>query len=182
MYIDWKKSSIIKNYEKLDYWADETKTKSNSKTRLYYGGNSLFNYSQTSSESKSIRPERITFISPRSSVTRLQYNLYNLTPEKISSSKMGSILSSDGQKSFSVEYVEYTQENSQFIFRNFLTFSTSEKFDKEIYIDNGFYVSRINKIKTRKLDGAEVYNKKKDKIEFIKPITSPKEFYIDLKN
>ena len=187
VYIDWKKSSVIKNDEKIDYWADETKTKSHSITwynnsRLFSGGNNLFNYAQSSSESKSIRPERITFISPRSSVTRIQSNLYNITPEKISSSTSGSILSRDGQKNFTVEFVEYTQESSQFIFRNFLTFSTSEKFDKEIYIDNGFYVSRINKIKTKKLEGVAVYNKKKDKIEYVKPITSAKEFYIDMGN
>ena len=49
----------------------------------------------------------------------------------------------DSTKKILVYYKNYTPENTILNFRNFLTLSTSEKFDREFYIDNGFYVSQI---------------------------------------
>ena len=189
IYIDWKKSSLIKNDQKFDYWIDEINTKGKSfnnnrsdYSSLYYGGYNIFNYGTSISESKSIKPERITFLSPKSNVTRVQSNLYNLIPEVISSPcKKEKIIAKNGKK-VSVSYIEMSKSNSTFNFRNFITVSTTEKFEKEIYIDNGFYVYRINKLKSWDMIPEAVYNKEKKIDETIMPISSPKMFFIDLKN
>jgi hypothetical protein len=50
-------------------------------------------------------------------------------------------------ESISVVYKDYTSTNTLLSFRNFLTISTTEKFESESYIDNGFFVSRITQMK-----------------------------------
>ena len=116
IYIDWKKSSVVKNEQKYDYWVDEINTKSKSQSTgssnssLYYGGYNLFNYNLVKSESKSIKPERVTFLSPKSSVTRMQSILYNLVPEKLLQPvRKGKLLDKDGKKNVTVDYIEMSK-------------------------------------------------------------------------
>ena len=111
----------------------------------------------------------------------MQSILYNLVPEKLLQPvRKGKLLDKDGKKNVTVDYIEMSKNESTFSFRNFLTISTTEKFENEIYIDNGFYISRVNKIKTLELVPITKYNKKKDKDEIEYPFSSPKMFYIDL--
>ncbi len=183
IYIDWKKSSVVKNDQKVDYWVDEVKTKSRSTTSMLYYSN--FNTTtKSSSESKSVKPERITFVSPKSSVTRVQTELCIISPDKIPSPNAKTkLLSSDGKTNISVKYADIDEQSSPFIFRNFLTISTNEKFDNEIYIDNRFYVSKVYKIKSEKVTTlASFYNSKTNKTEIALPISSHKQFYINIKN
>ena len=72
IYIDWKNSSFIYNSNKLNYWIDEQKTDYSSYyLGYYYKGNLLpqgiiLNEGIQNTTSVSIKPERITFIPPKS--------------------------------------------------------------------------------------------------------------------
>jgi len=185
IYIDWKKSSIIKNEQKYNYWIDESNTEGkttswSSYSALYFGGYRLFEDDISFTNSKTIKPERITFISPKSSISRVQKDLFNLAPEKISKPfQKGTIKTNDGKKDVPVNYIEMNEANSYFKFRNFLTISTNENFEKEIFIDNDFFVNRVNKIKTVLIEPYNHYNDKKRKYELVYPLSSPKQFYFD---
>ncbi len=144
IYIDWKKSSFIKNNDKLNYWNDETLTKTVSKggsrSTVSYSGYSLLTSIGGISNSTSVKPEQITFIAPKSTIYKIQFKLH---PEE--------------DKRFRVDSIEYNESNTPVFFRNFMTLSTSDKFEKEFYIDNGFYVSKISEMLASHFCGGALY-------------------------
>ena len=178
IYIDWKKCSFLRNGEKLDFWIDETNTKSIAASsgrygsRIFYGDYDLLNAGVTSNimmgNSKSIKPQRVVFIAPKSKITKFDFELY---PYKVS--KIGSegttvtVRKPNSTKEVKVKSVEYSQENSPLVFRNFLSISTKENFENEYYIDNTFYVSSKKDFKRNIFD----LNKQ--------PFKNAKWFYVD---
>lgn len=144
IYVDWRKSSLILNSKKLDYWID-TETKG---TAGVYG-TYLFNTPGFLSTSVVIRPERITFIPPNAIVT---YARFVLWPNKLSENE-NIFFGSQG------EYF-YDKLNTPLNFTNFLTYSTTESFEKESYINSHFYVSNITIMNKNKFwgSGRDIYN------------------------
>lgn len=184
VYIDWKKSSIVKNDSKFNYWVDETKVKSRSiganySSLIYGGSTALYSLGSVTSESTLIKPERITFISPKSSVTRVEKNLFNLKPENVSiNAKKEKLKCNDGKTLTSVVSDYFNMENTPFRFRNFITYSLTEKFDSEYYVDNGFYVNKISKIKRNKIVPVSTVDYKTGKNKISYPYSSPTQFFI----
>jgi hypothetical protein len=82
IYIDWKNSSLILNDLKLDYWIDELQTNQTSYYREYFYLGPLLspfvfvNEGKQESTSTSVKPERITFIPPKSFTTKSQFYLF----------------------------------------------------------------------------------------------------------
>ncbi|HTN07287.1 hypothetical protein [Agriterribacter sp.] len=88
VYLDWKKSSFVKNTLKFDYWMDEV----NSITNSYYQGNVVSGVFYTgldlravliekkrgssASQTKVTKPERITFLAPRSQIFKAEFYIY----------------------------------------------------------------------------------------------------------
>lgn len=186
LYIDWKKSSFVTNGEKLDYWADETttNTKSTTKSSAFI----LRNYntfgigsSNSVSNSVSLKPQRIIFVAPQSNTTKIQFNLFPANTTKLSSDAAKTILKNPNSgKEIPVKSIEYTEANSPLVFRNFLTISTSENFDHEIYINNTFYVSRISQMKKKAFCGSLIMEKGKPSF-FEMPFQNPMYFYTVVK-
>ena len=157
LYIDWKKSSYINNTVKLNYWEDEENTKTvgvqNSST--YRIGRTLSGFTNTSSVSSSLttKPEKLTFVPPNSNYTRQQFyllpNSFLKIPEKnYTNEKVADI--NDPNNELTVFVKEFAKDNAPLIFRNFITFSYSDKFEKEFYLDNEFYISKVTKMEKRK--------------------------------
>jgi hypothetical protein len=154
LYIDWKKCSfILGNSKKLDYYVDFEK----SDQVTYYNGylyKSLFGRIGSSSagigSQTTVKSERITFIPPHSSIgsskfklTRGYFRLLNPTVESVPKS-----WKPNSKKTTTVKRLEFKNlEESPERFRNFLTFSTSEKFETEFYVENSFWVSQIIEMK-----------------------------------
>lgn len=132
IYFDWKNSAFIPNDQMVSYWQDVTNTigvSSNSSAWLYSG------VIGSRGVSKSVRQERIGVIPPHSLITKNDFRLV----------KSYANLPSPGN---------YSESNSFLNFRNYLMFSTNEKFEGEAHtIDNKFFISNIKLIK---------YNKKED--------------------
>lgn len=184
IYIDWKKSSLVRNSQKLDYWNDETITNSKGRTvynsGLYFGYYDLLTLSNTLTESKSVKPERITFIAPRSAITRSKFVLYDLPyrdMKKLSSTR--NIKESNSNKTYDVRYIEYNQQNTPLSFRNYLTFSSTENFEREAVIDNEFYISSIMKINSNVFMSRNEYNKQTKKYEYHHPFIRPVWFFVN---
>ena len=155
IYIDWKKSSFIKNGDKFDYWVDEqTGQYTTDYTSIQYKGLlsgwdvGQVKVGQAVTSSKTIKPERITFIAPHSKIYRSSFVLYNPLGIKLSVSDEKKQVESKAKpgKTFSMYVESYTKEKSPLLFRNFLTISTTEKFEHETYIDNEFYVDKISEM------------------------------------
>ncbi len=157
LYIDWKKSSYIDNSVKLNYWIDEEKKKSLEYYGSYYYDGPLLKpgYAVSStggvSVSSTVKVERITFIPPTSNYYRSQFYILPINFFKLDTKiKYKEVLRNDKPKKKTKIYEKsYSKENSPLIFRNFLTFSFSENFENEFYVDNEFYISGIKEMDRR---------------------------------
>lgn len=158
LYIDWKKSSYINNTIKINYWEDEesTKTISAQNSWTYRPQGSLLGFTNSSSISSSLttKPEKLTFVPPNSNYTRKQFyltpNLYIKIPEK--NYRVEKITDINKPKKQATIFVkDFEKNDTPLIFRNFITFSYSDKFDNEFYLDNEFYISKVTKMEKRQL-------------------------------
>ncbi len=151
LYIDWKKSSYIDNSVKLNYWVDEEKSKGLSSYGSYFYDGPLmkpgFAVSNTAgaSISSTVKVERITFIPPSSNYYRSQFYILPISFFKLDTKTDFSEISRNDKpkKKTKVYKATFTKENSPLVFRNFLTFSYSEGFESEFYIDDEFYIEEI---------------------------------------
>lgn len=194
LYIDWKRSSFVSNIYKFNYWSDEVVTKGKSFTSSVsssYGGifryngpliipyltlNNTSTVSSSTFTSNAVKPERITFIPPKSVIYKSTYFL----TERDYAEKIGSIQSVERRadnpkrKKTTIYTRNFSEANSPIVFRNFMTVSTSENFNNESYIDNGFFVHEIKLIDERHFEvwqldskGKTIYvNKYKKGIDF----------------
>jgi hypothetical protein len=157
LYIDWKKSSYIDNSVKLNYWVEEEKIKTtDAYGSYYYDGPILmpgFAVASTVgiSSSSRVKVERITFIPPKSNYYRSQFYIFpNLALELSTQAPYKVVSRNDKPKKKTKIYEEYYSiDNTPLTFRNFLTFSISEDFKNEFYIDNGFYISGVMEMDER---------------------------------
>lgn len=177
LYIDWRKSSYVKNGQKLDYWLDESTAKS---AGVY--GTSIYGTYYSKGKSTTTKREQIVFIAPKSAIIKDQFLLMPIKKVDISSvAKSEELKKPNNKKTTKVLYFTYSESNSPLVFRNFLTISTSDKFDKETYIDNGFYISKISEMKRKDFWG-EVFQMSEysiKKYNLIPPFQTPQRFYID---
>ena len=160
LFIDWKKSSFIRNGNKIDYWNDiETTQSSGSYSGATISGNYVYlptgkRYTLSSSAGQAYvteiktKPERITFIAPHSAYA---YNKspFTLIDNYISDRDINKWDYESQKKTYDsteiirIYYKQFSINDAPLTFRNFLTLSTSEKTEHEFYIDNGFYLSMV---------------------------------------
>jgi hypothetical protein len=166
LYIDWKNSSFIYNDSKFNYWIEETKTNTDS----YYGGyfykgplirpGFTINEGLQSSSSISVKPERITFIPPKSNYYRSQFYLLPLDYYKIKfDCKKTTVARNDNPKKKTNVYSEnFTLENTPLKFRNYLAFTFSENSPQFFFIDNNFYLTTVREMDYRHYQGKYIGN------------------------
>lgn len=187
LYIDWKKSSFVKNGRKLNYWSDETVThRKSSRVGSVYSSNDYYSFLGISesiiiTRSRSVKPERITFLAPRSDLIKFSYfELYPFIGQKLKEDAPTEFLKTgSASRPVSTKYKTFSLTTSPLQFRNFLTISTTEQFNTEVYIDNGFYVSRITQMKHSQFMGKEIINHGGTTYEM--PFKAPSLFYTDAK-
>jgi hypothetical protein len=173
IYIDWKKTSFITGSTKHDYW-DESVTIKEDGTVAHSSDGSLMsipiagtislgfsqflNKSSFSSITKVTKSERITFISPE---TTIEKNLFRIVDNFVT---LNECISNDTllmlkqkhcltEKYYYDEVTKvgtltqkYTEETSPLKFRSFITYSLDEKFMSEAYVNIHFYISGIIQI------------------------------------
>ncbi len=159
IYIDWKKSAYIDNAVKLDYWIDEQIVNSYEYYgSYYYRGTVLSPKTSVSissghsmSTSSTVKQERITFIPPKSNYFRSQFYILPYPFYKLGKNDEQKVVPrNDNPKRKTTIYSKsFSKETTPRVFRNFLTFSLTENFDNEFYIDNAFYITNIKQMDKR---------------------------------
>lgn len=138
IYIDWKKCSFILNGTKNDYY-DESVTTSAIEFGISYRDLFGQRIKKGASVSESTKKERIMFIPPKSGVRLTTYSIY--APVAV----IKNIKSADREMKREGKYlIPVKKEDAKVKFRNFITYSTTESFAQEKYVDNGFYISSIS--------------------------------------
>jgi len=154
LYIDWKKANYFTNGNKQEYWNDASISKSKTVSTSFasiskYGTSPIANVFGTSigtSTTTTTREERITFIAPKTSITKSKFKILSTSKmdwtkdvEKIDTSR------NDIPNKKTIVYVKkYSPQNSPLIIRNFMTLSLKEDFSSEFVIDHFFFVKEIN--------------------------------------
>ena len=179
LYIDWKKCSFISNENKFDYYIDVERSEQISYygSYLYRGWLGDVQSGKSASTQTKIKPERITFIPPKSFIYNSKfrikpghsYRMTNAIEEEVSISWKNS-----SSKKTKVKRINLSQNTSKDIFRNFLTFSYSEKFDTEFYIDNNFWVSQVLEMSEKQFVGRKRFEGQKSSC----PYNTANGFYI----
>ncbi len=143
IYVDWKKSAMINTGKRLSYYTN--KDVSNYKA---YGVNyglewlDIFNeYYATTSNTKVthqslVRGERVSFIPPKSYITQAFYNLTANIYFDINDRN-----TEEDVINFCKVYV--SRSNQEISFRNFITYSFTENFSTENYVDNEFHINKV---------------------------------------
>ncbi|MDO8999393.1 MAG: hypothetical protein Q7W45_06480 [Bacteroidota bacterium] len=194
IYIDWKSCAFIDNGNKLNYWDDGQLTITDMKSRYgsyFYSGPLLepgFTLNKgvqiTTSTSKVIKPERITFIPPKSNYTRTQFylmpnrNFYSIDRKVATKTKVKR--NDKPRKKTDIHELKYDYNNSPFKIRNYLAFSLSENSSNFFYVDNEFFLTSVKEMDYRHYQGRHVMdNGKISKKEWM-PFTKPSSFFLKL--
>ena len=195
IYIDWKNSSYIFNDVKMNYWADEQLTTSIAVygNFLYTGPlikpNPLIDYGVEVSSSVSVKPERVTFIPPKSKIYKSSFYLVPYLKYSVDSVHAKSSLVSrrdKPKKKTKIFEENFELNNSPIVFRNFIAimFSESSKdFDDQTknykYIDNQFYVSYVIQEDIRHFWGKVTGTNSSGNFNYEKPEKKPTKFYLE---
>ena len=137
IYVDWKKSAMIIDGEKYNYWSEDITIDASSSARIEE--NSMFSTS-ISTEGVAYKDERISFIPPHSYIksTRTDldgflkhFPLENQTAKKVK----------DGTDY--ITWYQFDEETTPVKFRSFLTFTNQENATDETYLETRFWVKEV---------------------------------------
>ncbi len=143
LYIDWKKSSMINNGTHYLYYTNKTTSNFTAYGSSYgtswlngFGSRSSNNNSKTTGAETVVHMERISFVSPQSSIYNAFYNLtaniyFDVNNRTTKEAKV------DGTP------VWVSTSNFGINFRNYITYSDKETFETEKHVDNGFMVKKV---------------------------------------
>lgn len=155
IYIDWKNSSFINNSNKIDYWIDETQksTIDYFSSYLYRGpllkpGFAVQSGTQFSTSTE-VKPERITFIPPKSNYYKSQFYLLPIECYKLNSDSINTTIEprrDRPKKNTTIYSQDFSSSNSPLIFRNFLAFAFSENSKEFFFVDNEFYINSVKQM------------------------------------
>jgi hypothetical protein len=143
IYVDWKKSALIVDGKKYDYWKDHA-------TVDIYSSSSTIESNKDYVSTGSIeKDERIDFIPPNSFVDYSKSYLVNYVgglPESNLSRK--SIKTGMGNKS--LYWYRFNENDSPLKFRSYITVSFDQNFEEEIFFESDFWVTDV--IKTDRIN------------------------------
>jgi hypothetical protein len=187
LYIDWHKSNMVLNGHKLDYYQDETVSKSTtdysySNTPAIFQILSAFGHHScggyyynemigSTTQGNAIRKERVTFIPPRSYIYRSEYTIARSLFKDWGTDYQAPMAQSYTRKNKKTKVFvkDFDMQHSPIVVRNYLTASFDESGVQNFTVDNTFYVSQIQAIKEDDiLSGYNFETKKYSKILFEK--------------
>ena len=147
IYVDWNKSAFISQKVKISYYEDREKlsgvtTSLNHSSIIALGSGVSVSFMNATK----VREEKITFIPPKTSVSKNFNNLisniyYEIDKDEAQEKDI------DGAKVYELVF------SQEITFRNFITYSTTDKFDNEFYIDNGFKLIKVQTMKEKDFNG-----------------------------
>jgi len=183
VYIDWKKSVFIHNQWKNNYWVEKTTSEA---FTVPVGDQENKIFKNTVS---TVVAERITFIPPDCYISvPMTFEILDHLHRKLQlqgvrekkaiqmsdnlrweeNAKRENVERPDKKRSVKAIAVSYTKETSPYRFRNFITYSSDEKFASEKYFDNEFFVKRFVQLRAAKFFGrpfARVHKPKPPRVQ-----------------
>jgi len=141
LYVDWSKSSVIMAGQRFSYWTDASAIKTNTESSEIRWTK---NYSTTSSSTKGIivKNERVSFIPPNAGIVYNPISLKNSWIEMDETTGQKINVPCDVE-SMNGTFYRFSEDNTPFGFRSFLTISTNEQFTNPRFFDSNFWVNEV---------------------------------------
>lgn len=180
IYIDWKNCSFICNSNKLDYWVDQEVSNLVNYYKGYYISEKGYEKTKEKSSSTTLKPERITFIPPKSFYHRSQFYLLPINYFEIEKKSTNTLVvprNDDPQKKTTIYEIKFDSTTSPFKFRNFIAYSFSENASEFHFIDNEFFLSSVKEMDYRHYRGKRIRNKD-GSTQYEKSFINKTSFYI----
>lgn len=142
LYVNWRKSAIIQNNEKIALWEDRSSIAGNVST---VGVNLTEDISISDGAISGViyRDEPVSFLPPKSYINNtpifLKSNFVELLPGD--SAIHTSFNTANGLTK--LKRYSFNEFNSPLVFRCFLAYSTREDFSSESYLDHTFWISDV---------------------------------------
>jgi hypothetical protein len=154
LYVDWKKCMFFSGTQGIPFFNDNIITETKSRGHSLYWG---YGYSTNSGSSTatSVMQDRVSYIPQKAIVTSqslmITPEVKGIWVEKYEVTQDSS--SNDYNKLVSVDTKQYSLAETPQTLRIVLTYSTTESFQKEFYIDNSFYVDNIKEMSINQFSG-----------------------------
>lgn len=203
IYIDWDKSHLIYNGISYEYWNDSeetsavyssasstsTSTLTNTMANILGGGLYGSSNSRTSTSGKKVsllaasksRSKRIIHVPPKSSIIVSKFSIRSTPFYDCNFNLKNTGVRSPNTRTFGKSETPVT-------FRNYLTYSIKENFEKIKTVDNEFYISSISFMteklflgSTTKAKDCDINGKKLSGSGYTMPYQKPTAFYLKLK-
>lgn len=160
LYVDWKRSALIIGQNKLDYWYDVAAVNlygtAYTSTYARYFRNWNSGNSTIALNGSISKDNAVDFIPPGTKIEKDQFLLVpgaalNLPGQYLTEK----VPSTDplNTKPAELQVYQYTDANSPFSFRNYLTLATDKDFKNEIVLDNKFWASDVKVMSLSQLTG-----------------------------
>ncbi len=174
LYIDWDKSHLIYNGISYEYWNDveeinsfyaslstsSSNTFSDASVNIFGNSTTGFSSSVGSTLGKSIatlsttkvKAKKVIYLPANSSILVSKFTI-NKSPY-YNCDYNTKVMSSKSSKT-----VSFTKENSPLEFRNQIVYSTDDKFNNKLSVDNSFYISSISFMSKKAFYGKSIAEK-----------------------
>jgi hypothetical protein len=149
IYINWQKSACIISNRRESYYQDETTLVNTSTASSMQSTDYRRMLAAGASVTTVSKADKISFIAPHSYISRVGPTLWEGAGAKLPDSSPKLHTHSLNDDSIPAQIAFYPSFNSPLRFRNFLTYSTTEDFQHEQYVDNGFFLSITLQIKQK---------------------------------
>lgn len=187
IYVDWKNSSFILNENKLDYWVDEEVSQLASYYGGYYYSGPLIKPGYTANQgiqagvSTTRKPERITFIPPKSYYFRSQFYLWR--QGYVMNFNAATVQYANGKKESKANRIRennFELAGTPLKFRNYVAFSFSESSSSFFFVDNGFFVYSVKEMNASVFRGKPITDRD-GATSYPYPFRAGTSFYIEIK-
>jgi len=155
LYIDWSKSSVIIAGQRFSYWTDASTLRTNTEsTEIRWTKD--FSTTNSSTNGVIVKNERISFIPPKAGIIYKPISLKNSWIEMNASTGQKINVPCDVESMNGIFY-SFTEDNSPFEFRSFITISTNEQFSNPRFFDSKFWVNSIIETQAEPVDLLNTY-------------------------
>lgn len=188
IYVNWRNSSFIHNGNKMNYWVDEEFTDMSAHYGGYFYKGPLLPFGLSVNEgvavssSKKTKPEKVTFIPPKSNYHRNQFLLYQISAFDLGKFPSTSVEPrlDNPKKETKVYQAAFAPETSPLIFRNYLAISFSESSEEFVFVDNAFSLQSVKEMDIRHFRGKKTGTDDNGNDLHPKPLKKPTSFYIKI--
>ncbi|MBP1638764.1 MAG: hypothetical protein H6Q17_347 [Bacteroidetes bacterium] len=141
LYVDWKKSAVVYgDGSRWSLWNDDSYINTSTTNSAVRVRNNT--YSSSSTDGVIQKREQISFIPPNSYVSVRPLAIVNGFFKSLPQNLREKVTFGD-EGNTKVDKYSFTQENTPFTFRCFLTLSINDNFSNVTYIDKPFWVSEV---------------------------------------